>query len=226
MSELPYLAHLADDSERFLEVLTGEDPATPVPSCPKWTAADLVWHLGEGQWFWAQVVGHRPAHPRDIDVADPTRPGAYEALLAFAEESTAALVGALQAAAPDEAAWSWSDEQTVGFTIRRQTHEALIHRLDAELTAEKRTPMDAALCADGVDEVLRVMYGGPPDAVELTPDDGATIRFTAADCGRQWYVGLGRVRGSIRGDDVDRKTFIASDADEHRAGRGRGHRDR
>ena len=36
---------------------------------------------------------------------------------------------------PAEPAWTWSAEQTVGFTLRRQAHEALIHRLDAEQTA-------------------------------------------------------------------------------------------
>ena len=56
-SGLPYLAHLADDSERFHEVLTGVDPTARVPTCPDWTAADLVWHLAEVQWFWTQVMG-------------------------------------------------------------------------------------------------------------------------------------------------------------------------
>ena len=61
--ELNYLAHLADDSERFVEVLTRLDPGTRVPTCPDWTAADLVWHLGEVQWFWSRVIRHRPTPP-------------------------------------------------------------------------------------------------------------------------------------------------------------------
>ena len=61
-----------------------------------------------------------------------------------------ALVAELERADPAEPAWSWSAEQTVGFTFRRQAHEALIHRLDAEQTAGDVTPLDAALASDGV----------------------------------------------------------------------------
>jgi uncharacterized protein (TIGR03083 family) len=212
---IPYLAHLADDSERFLEVLTRLDPATRVPTCPDWTAADLVWHLGEVQWFWSRVIANRPTHPRDIAEPDPVRPGSYEALLAFAERSASDLIGALAAASPDEPAWSWSREQSVGFTYRRQAHEALIHRLDAELTAEKRSPMDAALCSDGVDEAIRIMFGGAPAEVEVIPDPGATVRFTAADSGCQWQVTLGRMVGEFRGKPVDEPTFVVAETDDH-----------
>lgn len=213
--DLNYLAHLADDSERFHEVLSRVDPTADVPTCADWQAADLVWHLGEVQWFWSRVIANRPTHPRDITDPDPVRPGSYDALLTFAEQSTADLVGALAAASPDEAAWSWSREQSVGFSYRRQAHEALIHRLDAELTAGKRSPMDAALCSDGVDEVIRIMLGGAPDGVEMIPEPAATVRFTATDSGRQWLVTLGRMQGELRGKSVDEPTFIVADADAH-----------
>ena len=34
------------------------------------------------------------------------------------------------------------DDHTVGFIRRKQAHEALIHRIDAEVAAGNRTPMD------------------------------------------------------------------------------------
>jgi uncharacterized protein (TIGR03083 family) len=212
MSGLPYLAHLADDSERFHEVLTAVDPTARVPTCPDWTAADLVWHLAEVQWFWTQVVSLRPA-PREKLPAHPKRPGTYEALLASADNAASGLVAALAAASPDEPAWSWSREQTVGFAYRRQAHEVLIHRLDAELTAGHRSPMDVALCSDGVDEVIRLMYGGAPDGLDITPDPAATVRFTAADSGRQWFVTLARMTGEYGGKPVDETTLVVADED-------------
>ena len=63
---------------------------------------------------------------------------------------------------PDTPAWTWSDEQSVGFIRRRQAHEALIHLIDAELTARDRTPMEPDLSTDGVDEALTIMYGAVP----------------------------------------------------------------
>ena len=50
----------------------------------------------------------------------------------------------------------------------------MIHRVDAEIVAGRRTPMDPALSADGVDEALRIMYGGLPDWGSFTPIAGKT----------------------------------------------------
>src|SRR3954453_2148940 len=130
--QLNYLAHLAEDSERFAEVLRRVDPGERVPSCPDWNAADLLWHLGEVQWFWSRVIRFRPVHARDLPEPAPRRPRDVDALRLFGDRHTADLVQALASAAPEEKAWSWSDDHSVGFTYRRQAHEALIHRLDAE----------------------------------------------------------------------------------------------
>src|SRR5205823_7007051 len=86
-------------------------------------------------------------------------PGDRAGLAAFFDRASRELADVLAATPPDTRAWTWSEDQTVGFIRRRQAHEALIHRVDAELTAGRRTPMDPGLSADGVDEALRVMYG-------------------------------------------------------------------
>lgn len=156
-----YLGHLREESERFRAVLTGCDPAARVPGCPEWTAVDLLWHLTEVQQFWARVVRERPTGPGE-DWVGPERPASYNALLTAFDEHSSELAAALEAADPTEHAWSWSEEQTVGFTFRRQAHEALIHRLDAEQTAGEVTPLDPELAADGVEEALAVMFGGTP----------------------------------------------------------------
>lgn len=154
-----YLEHLRTESARFRSVLADCDPAERVPACPDWDAADLLWHLAEVQWFWSTVIDGRPAAPAD-DLVHPTRPDSYAALLTTYDEYSAGLVAALAAADPTEPAWSWAPEQRVGFTFRRQAHEALIHRLDAEQTAGLVTPLDPVLAADGVAEAFGVMYGG------------------------------------------------------------------
>src|SRR6516225_4382858 len=113
-ADLDYVGHVTRESARFAEVLRDVPPDVGVPSCPGWNADDLLWHLGEVQWFWGTVVRE-------------------------------------QVTGPQAEAWTWSDDHTVGFIRRRQAHEALIHRVDAELTAGTRTPLDPALAADGVD---------------------------------------------------------------------------
>lgn len=61
--------------------------------------------------------------------------------------------------------------------------------------------MDPGLSADGVDEALRVMYGGVPEWGTFTPDSERTLRLKATDTGDTWYVILGRFTGTDPEDD-------------------------
>ena len=139
------LVHLHRESTRFREVLATTPAVARVPGCPDWSAADLLWHLTEAQRFWAEVVRTRPAAPAE-DAPAPARPAAYDDLLALFDQHSAALLEQLRGADP---AWTWSSEQTVGFTYRRQALEALVHRVDAEQAAGVATPIDPALAAAG-----------------------------------------------------------------------------
>lgn len=133
----------------------------PVPSCPDWTLGDLAWHQIEGLRFWTHVIAQRPAGPDSFE--SPTRPPDGE-LADQLTQAGHALADALDAADPTETAWSWSDDQTVGFTVRRQTHEAVVHHVDGCLAAGTALPdIPPKLAADGVDETVHVMLTGVPE---------------------------------------------------------------
>ena len=129
----------------------------------------------------------------------------------------------LAATPPDTPAWTWSEDQTVGFIRRRQAHEALIHRVDAELTAGRRTPMDPGLSADGVDEALRVMYGGVPPWGIFTPTGAGTLRLRAPDTGNTWLVTTGRFTGTDPDDAKLRPARLWSPTPTPGPGPRRGH---
>jgi len=194
-----YLAHLDRESRRFAEVLGGVDPAIPVPSCPDWTAADLVWHLTEVQWFWGSIAGDRITDAGAVDAADqdkPDRPGGYQDLLALFGTARERLAAAVADGPDDTPLWSWAAEQTLRFTRRRQAHEALIHRVDAELTAGIPVqPLDPQLAADGIDEVLTVMWAGMPAWASFLPGEGV-LAIQSADTGNDWLIELGRMSGT------------------------------
>jgi uncharacterized protein (TIGR03083 family) len=198
---LDYLTHLARDSARFVEVLRQAPAGARVPTCADWDADDLLWHLTTVQWFWGMIVGSALTAYADVEALDHgVRPGDREELLASFGRASDDLCRHLRAAPPDMPAWTWSDEQSVGFIRRRQAHEALIHRLDAELTVGDRTPMDADLSADGVDEILRVMYGSTPSRGHFAPDATGTVRVRGTDMARSWLLTLGQLTGT---DDDD-----------------------
>ena len=201
-----YLDALERESRRFREVLVDLPGDTRVPSCPDWDADDLLWHLGaDVQHFWAWIIAHRPEGPQDYP--EPERPADRHGILAAFDQAHEDLMLRLRNADPRDGAWSWAADtslHTVGFTMRRQAHEALIHRVDAELAAGDRTPFDPQLAADGVAECLEVMYGALPPWGHFD-DDGSRVRVETTDTGHWVLLSLGRFTGHDprTGEDID-----------------------
>lgn len=201
-----YLEAIERETRRFRECLAEADPGQQVASCPQWDVDDLLWHLGgEVQDFWAWTIAHRPEEPSDWP--EPQRPAGRSALLSVLDHAHEGLMLRLRNADPAEVAWSWAADprlHTVGFTMRRQAHEALIHRVDAEVAVGDRTPVDPHLAADGVVECLEWMYGEHP-VWGTFADDGSRVVVEVTDTGRRVLLGLGRFTGHDpdAGEDVD-----------------------
>lgn len=174
-------------------MLDGADLAAPVPTCPGWTAADLLWHLTEVQDFWGTIVRDRLTDPSTYEA--PTRPDDDGLVDAF-HAASAQLYDVLVDTDDDTPAWTWLEsDQTVGFIRRRQAHEALIHRLDAELTVGSRTDLDADMATDGILEALDLIFGGAPGWAEVAMH-GPVGRLATDDTGVAWTVHLGRFSGT------------------------------
>lgn len=195
MVKLDYRAGLRRESRRFHECLAGADPQARVDTCPRWTAADLLWHLTQVQLFWGRIVRDRLRSPAEAEAAKPPRPAAYSDLLVGFLTATEALDLTLSATPDDIQVWTWAKEQSVGFVRRRQAQEALIHRLDAELVVGDVTPLDAGLADDGVDEALTVILGGHPDWATFHHDPGFG-RIISSDTGHHWDLTLGHFAGT------------------------------
>lgn len=81
-----------------------------------------------------------------------------------------------------------------------QTHEATMHRVDAELAAGLPiSPISTAVAEDGVDHVVDVMWAwAPPEAERRVT---ATVELLATDSGRRWLVRTFRWSGQAWGQD-------------------------
>lgn len=207
-----YLDHIRSESRRFRDVLADCDPAARVPACPDWDAVELLWHLAEVQWFWSRIIQHRPAGPGGLE--HPARPDSRPGVLESFDDWSEQLVSALADAGPDEPAWSWAPEQTVGFSYRRQAHEALIHRLDAEQaagSADAVSPLDPSLAVDGVAELLEVMYGGEPPAWATFRPGPHYARIDLPDVGASLWARPGMISGTDpdSGETVDGPHLLA-----------------
>lgn len=214
-ADLDHLRHITAESARFRAVLRTAPPGAAVPTCPDWDVADLVWHLTEVQSFWSRVVEQRCTDPEQLSGDDPARPDRYADLLDLAERSTQQLTRVLQTTPPSTRVWTWADDQSAGFVLRRQAHEALIHRVDAECAVGERTELDPALATDGVDEALRVMFSGAPAGTDLTVDELATVRLRTTDTDASWLAVLAHFEGpDAHGGTQAGPTLVVSEDDQ------------
>jgi len=152
-----------------------------VPSCPDWSLAELIGHLGRVQRFWAHAVrvgGTERQPPPEQGV-----PGPASELDVWFRASTRELLDALNDIAWDAPAWTWwVDDRTVGAIARHQVQEAAVHRWDAQLAASGNPdPLPTTLADDGVEEfcwIARQLRGHQPIAFHAT-DTGTIV--TAGD---------------------------------------------
>ena len=147
-----------------------------VPSCPDWTFAELLWHLGRVQRFWGRVVRAGDVDPEfPAETPAPTRADELEP---WFRESTRELLDALREVAWDAPAWVWwKEDRTVGAIARHQVQEAAVHRWDAQRAIGRADPLPTMAAVDGVDEFLwiaRQLRGPEPIAFHAT-DTGDTF---------------------------------------------------
>lgn len=187
LSQANYVESMAADAEGLLAAARDAGPAAPVPGCPEWTATDLVWHIGEVHRFWATILeGSLAERPADWP---PERPGTEAEIWAFAEESARRIVAACRDADPATPVWTWCEGEgadRAGWVIRRMAQETAVHRLDAEQTAGRAFRIDAALAADGIDELLMWFY--PYTVRAGQHPTGGSIHVHVTDADGEWTI--------------------------------------
>lgn len=199
---------------------------SPVPSCPEWTAADLVWHIGKVHHFWATIVSERLLDPEPVERVP--RPAPNE-LMDWARAQLEFAWAVLADADPLAEVWTWAPQHDVAFIQRRMPQETSVHRWDAQLAAEAAQPgtgrhhrgggrHDGAatpaasgpplrpaavpldLAVDGVDEFLDFFVRG-----DASSGEPGTLHLHATDGEGEWLIAFGQGgyswhRGHGKGD--------------------------
>jgi len=151
MDHLEHCEALEAEVRRFAVTQAGTADDLAIPSCPGWTLLDLASHLGTLH-RWAEhlvrvrAVQRIPGSEMDLHRGPVTS--------TWLEEGGLKLVATLRDADPEEPMWAWGADQHVGFWSRRQLHETLLHRIDAELAIGRHSEADARIAVDGIDEFL------------------------------------------------------------------------
>jgi uncharacterized protein (TIGR03083 family) len=158
-----------------------------VPSCPEWTVADLLAHVGRIHRWVTAIVEQRPgATEHHWSEAEPP---AVEARIEWFADGVAPLADALAAADPATEVWTWTDDRNVGFWARRMANETAVHRWDAQLAAGHAESVQRDLAVDGIDERLGLLpaWRGFDQLKTLQ----GTVHLHCTDAEGEWLVRLG-----------------------------------
>ncbi|HEY8474238.1 MAG TPA: maleylpyruvate isomerase N-terminal domain-containing protein [Natronosporangium sp.] len=186
-----HLAALLSAGERLRDAAHRAGPAAPVPTCPAWDVRKLVLHTGMvHRWARANLRGepaNKTRHWQDEGAAVPD-------LLAWFADGVAALVETIRATPDDAKAMVFLKDAPPPrrFWARRQAHETTIHAADAVAAVLGRAPtvddfpVDPAIAADGIDELLCGFITRGRNKLPLTRP--MTIVVSAQDTGHAWTI--------------------------------------
>lgn len=192
MRPAEHLRWLATERAAFGAVLDAGDLSAPVPGCPGWDLRELAAHLGAVH-RWAGTIVRTGRASSDHHPA----PDGRSALVDWFEDGGAALQRTLDAADPDERCWTFAPPHVAAFWMRRQAHETSLHRWDAQSSQGVPEPIDPALAADGVAELVDMFF---PRQVRLgrQPPLTASLRIEVAGGGTHTLTGDGSDRAADR----------------------------
>jgi uncharacterized protein (TIGR03083 family) len=192
-----FFAEIRSSAGTLADIVRTENPDLPIPTCPGWSLRQLATHLGRVHRWAAETVRTRAAQRIPFDAApDGQYPAERAAQAAWVTAGADRVIAAVRDAGPAEV-WAFGSMAPATFWARRQAHETMMHRADAELAAGRAVVLDPALAADGIDEWLssvadpRYRRQAPGAAVLAA---GAVMHLHAADAPggpRDWLVSAG-----------------------------------
>jgi uncharacterized protein (TIGR03083 family) len=183
------LATIEYEGWRIIE-LCRQTPDRMVPQYPTWTMRDLALHV-------AQVHGRTGAICETLPterISGPDLP-ADEDPFDWAAEQLARMLEGLAMADPEARVWTFTDDPTLGFWVRRMVVETGIHRWDAHSAVDQPVELLTGVSSHGLDE-FAALYLPRLGGVQ-------TIELVASDLGRSWRYGDGEPRMRIEGEASD-----------------------
>ncbi|MEV4570003.1 maleylpyruvate isomerase family mycothiol-dependent enzyme [Nonomuraea sp. NPDC049419] len=194
MDTSAYVRAAVEQTDTLADWVDGKDAAIPVPTCPEWTLADLVDHVGGVQRMVTMLVGDRLIDPTPAfagAVPGPTDPAEWRAWLTGC---AAEVRQAYSSVSDDTPVWDPSGAAAgVPFWARRVFGEVCVHRADAAaalgLPYELAPDLAVAALADWLATMTsRGYWDNVPRFAEAMRGDGQTLRFRATDAPGDWLA--------------------------------------
>ncbi|MBX9245300.1 maleylpyruvate isomerase N-terminal domain-containing protein [Actinotalea ferrariae] len=197
-----YQGLIASAAATLARSASAAGPTADVPTCPRWSAVDLLAHQGlVHRWATSHLRGHDGRTPEGRPL--PTK-SAYlrtvpaDELAGWVVAGAADLVTALAEAPADLRAMTFLREAPAPrlFWARRQTHETTVHAVDGVAARLGRMPTTAEatdalsltpdVAADGLDELLRGFI--TRGAAKIRRDAPYTVLVEPSDVDAAWLL--------------------------------------
>jgi uncharacterized protein (TIGR03083 family) len=154
-----FVAEIRSSTRTLVDIVRTQDPDLPIATCRGWSLRELAAHLGRVHRWAAEIVRTRAAQRIPFDaVPDSQYPDERSAQPTWLTGGADRVIAAI-ADAGSAQVWAFGTIAPATFWARRQAHETMVHRVDAELAARRAAVLDPALAADGIDEWLWLLRG-------------------------------------------------------------------
>lgn len=194
MDTSAYLRSVVEQTDTFADWVHGRDASAPVPTCPKWTLADLVSHVGGTQRMVAMLVGERMTEPSQAFAAYVPAPADSDQWRPWLTDAAAAAKQAFDTVTDDTPVWDPSGAAAgVLFWSRRLFGEASVHRADAAAALGVRYELAPEPAVAAIEDWLDTMtsagyWESKPDYADAMRGTGQTLHFHATDAPGEWLV--------------------------------------
>lgn len=216
MDTSAFMNAVSDQSRIFADWIDGQDPATPVPTCPDWKLADLVDHVGAVQRMVIMLVGEQMVDPTDAFTRQATAPTDPADWPAWLTEGAAEARQAFAGVSDDTPVWDPSGAAAgVPFWSRRLFGEMCVHRADAAVALGRQyeLPADQAVVAteDWLDTLTSPGYWeARPEFAQAMRGDGQTLHFHATDAAGDWLARREQDRVALERGEPDSADVVVS----------------
>lgn len=198
-------AELPVQTAGFLALAEGADLSKQVPTCPDWTHADLLRHVGTAQSLTSGVI--RSAAGQD-ETGEPLPAGEDvpdEELAGWVRDVVARMTVLADTTPPETMVANVGLEESVVWWIRRAMQDVVIHRADAAATVGEPYELDREVAEDAVDELLDVLETMRGAGLIEELHGSGTIHLHATDTEAEWMIeltdkGFAWRRGHEKGD--------------------------
>lgn len=179
---------LTEHTRRLADAAVAAGGDAQVPTCPEWTVAHLVEHVGQTQHWVSQIIERRITNPMELPTEMATMPGDSAQWPAWLSESAGGAAAACSDAALDAAVFNPAGDDRPGtrFWLYSLLNEAVVHGFDAAMTASRPNDVDADIAAALVGNHLAMLTSPTwaaqrPESAQAIRGGGETLRWDATD---------------------------------------------